>query len=52
MTVTYVCVAVPYPASRPTSLWTKAITPMPVDSSPFLNQDRNPGAPGGTRDAR
>lgn len=33
---------VPYPASRPTSLWTNAMTPMPVASRPFLNHERNP----------
>lgn len=33
---------VPYPASLPTSLCTKAITPIPVDNKPFRNHDKNP----------
>ena len=34
--------SVPYPASRPTSLCTNAMTPIPVASRPFLNHERNP----------
>lgn len=34
--------SVPYAASLPTSLWTNAMTPMPVASRPFLNHERKP----------